>query len=112
MTKKELADALQAGKIMNDLFPFSPGQECEIFKSKDWTPGDHIVYISDMYFLRFYFKPIKSLEDLEDILDCCYTGDDFLEAAHGNAELASEFWGLCDWQSPYTVADEYEREEA
>lgn len=110
MTKKELVVELQSGKIMSDIFPFTSGQECLIFKEEEWKAGEDIVYISDMYFPKFYLKPVKSAESLEDILDCCYTGNDFLEAAGGDESLAREFFGLCDWQSPFTVADEVERE--
>lgn len=110
MTKKELAEALQNGKIMCDLFQFLPGQECEVFKADGFKVGDEILYISDMYNCRLYIHPIKKMEDIEDILDCCYTGKDFVDAAGGDTILAEYLFNVCDWQSPYTEAEEYQRE--
>lgn len=109
MTKKELAEALENGKTMCELFQFSLGQECDVFKADDFKVGDEILYISDMYNCRLYIRPIKGMDDIEDILDCCYTGNDFLDAAGGNPILAEHLFNICDWQSPYTEAEEYQR---
>ena len=41
-----------------------------------------------------------------------WTGNDFLLLCGGNAEKASRVFDGCEWQSPETVLDELEREEA
>lgn len=113
MTKKELAEVLlKSGETMCDLFHFSSGQECDIYKADIFEAGENILYISDMYNCRLYISPIKGMEDVEDILDCCYTGNDFLDAAGGDPILAEYLFNVCDWQSPYTEAEEYQRENA
>ena len=41
-----------------------------------------------------------------------WTGNDFLLLCGGNAEKAARVFDACEWQSPETVLDELEREEA
>lgn len=110
MTKQELSQELVSGKLLYDLFLWTPGQECEIFKAEEWKSGDEILYIADLYYTRLYLMRIEP-DDLEDVLERCYTGDDFLEAAEGDEELARQIFETVDWQSPFTLADELEREE-
>lgn len=111
MTKQELSQALLSGKLLNDLFTWTPGQECEIFKADEWKPGDEILYIADLYYTRLYLMRIEP-DELDDVLERCYTGDDFLNAAGGDPVLAEYLFNVCDWQSPYTEADEFKRENA
>lgn len=50
MTKDELRKALEEGKQLDELFEFTDGQECQIFKAKCVAhfAGNHeIVYIPD-----------------------------------------------------------------
>ena len=52
MTKDELRKALEEGKQLDELFEFTDGQECQIFKAKCVAhfAGNHeIVYIPDTY---------------------------------------------------------------
>lgn len=48
MTKEALRKNLEAGKIMDDLFHYSAGQQCTIYKAAAFTTGDEIIYIPDM----------------------------------------------------------------
>ena len=68
MTKKELAEALENGKTMCELFQFSLGQECDVFKADDFKVGDEILYISDMYNCRLYIRPIKGMDDNHSLM--------------------------------------------
>lgn len=50
MTKQEILKLLRNGVKLNQIFDFISGQECEIYKSDDWTQAreDDIVYIPDI----------------------------------------------------------------
>lgn len=44
MTRKELFANQNTGKTMKELFRFTTGQGCEIFKAGQFTSGRHIIY--------------------------------------------------------------------
>ena len=48
MTKEELRNSLHQGNLISELFEFTPGQECDIYKGK-WQVSDEIIYIPDIY---------------------------------------------------------------
>ena len=45
MTKAELREKLLGGAVMDDLFAFRNGQDCEIFKATRFERSDDIIYI-------------------------------------------------------------------
>ena len=47
-----------------------------------------------------------------EILDECYSGDDFIELCDGNVEMAERLFWYCDWQHPSSALPEIEDEEA
>ena len=115
MTKAELRDYLKAGYAMDDAFDFGPGQECEIFKADSFKPGDEIIYIPDVHLNMIPMgTPITDDEVIEDVVNSCYTGNDFIEECGGDAELAGRLFWYCDWQhqnSALPEIDDSEEEE-
>ena len=47
MTKRELKDKLLTGSVLEDLFEFSDGQDCLIYKG-NFEVSDQIIYIPDI----------------------------------------------------------------
>ena len=103
MTFREVEEALKSGKELSDLFEFTGGQDCMIYKADQFVDGDEVIYISDL--------GLVVGDGPDSMMDAVWTGLDFLDAAGGNRELAEKIFCLVDWQSPYTEADQLEREE-
>lgn len=107
MTKSKLKEKLKAGKLLVNLLEFSSGQECEIYKAENFSTGDEVVYIPDTYLNKIRIdKPITDPEELEEVLSCCYTGNDFVEECGGNKEKAEALFWFCDWQHPSSALDD------
>jgi len=107
MTKNELWEYLKAGNSMGDAFDFGPGQECEIFKADYFEPGDEIIYIPDLSLNMIpVWEPVTSDEAIEEVIESCYTGNDFIEQCGGDAEKAERLFWFCDWQHPSSVLGE------
>lgn len=112
LTKDELRLALEGGARLIDMFDFLPGQECEIFKSERFRTGDEIIYIPDLSLNEIPIDMvIDDPEAVEDILDSCYTGNDFLEECGGNRALAERLFHYVDWQHPSSALPEVEDDE-
>ena len=113
MTKSEIHGRLSAGETLDSLLRFRSGQECTIFKADAFQPGDDVLYIPDValndcdidHDLR------RNSEAIATILDCCYTGDDFVELCRGNVDLAEELFWFVDWQHPSSAFDELDVEQ-
>jgi len=106
MTKKELQAGFQTGKILCDMLEIRSGQCCEIFKSERFIPGDEIIYIPDLWLNDIPGnEKIISGSHLGSILDCCYTGDDFVEICDGDEKTARRLFDLVDWQHPSSAYD-------
>lgn len=111
MTKTEVRELLLRGETLNSMFCFIAGQECEIYKAEDWNSGDEVIYIPDTYLNDIPIDADLSAdpERVEEILEMCYTGQDFIADAYdlgGDEGLAEEAFWSCDWQHPSTVIDE------
>lgn len=112
MTKAELKEKLLSGGIMDELFGFRNGQDCDIFKAAKFTPGDDIIYIPDLALnLIPVTEPAASPEDVEEIIGCCYTGDDFIRECDGDTEKAKHLFWYCDWQHPSSALPEIDDDE-
>ena len=114
MTKEELRRCLLSGELMEDLFAYRAGQDCDIFKADQFAPGDEIIYIPDIYLNDVVtMHPVTDPEDIEEIVDQCYTGNDFIDECDGNAEMAERLFRFCDWQHPSSAMEdmEYDDEE-
>lgn len=109
MTKAELRKELLAGKTLDDFFAWSHGQECYIYKAARFVPGDEIIYIPDTSLNEIpTVRPITNEEELEEVLDQCFTGDDFEDACVAVGLPKSKAEGLfcyVDWQHPSSVVD-------
>lgn len=107
MTKAELKDKLRAGYFMNDVFDFSVGQDCLMFKSDSFAAGDEIIYIPDVLLNDIpTCSPIVDAEVIDDVISICYTGDDFVSICSGDIEKAKRLFSYCDWQHPSSAVDE------
>ncbi len=107
LTKEELKKELASGKTMNELFPFKPGQDCEIFKAERFAPGDAIIYIPDTSLNEIPMDdPVTSSDAIEDVVGNCYTWYDFVELCGGDTELAERVFDYCDWQHPSSALPE------
>lgn len=109
MTKEELREKLEHGAVMDELFRFREGQECDIFKEEAFRAGDQIIYIPDTHLNEIpTFRSMKDGGEIEEVLDCCYTGNDFIrlcEEHFGSGEKASELFDYVDWQHPSSALD-------
>lgn len=107
MTKAVLRLNLASGKTMDELFHYTAGQECLIYKAAAFTAGDEIIYIPDIVFNDIPMdRPPASEEELEEVLSQCYTGNDFLSECEGDVDLARRLFSYCDWQHPSSALPE------
>lgn len=112
MTKRELKEKLIIGSRLEDLFEFSDGQECLIYKG-NFEVSDQIIYIPDVNLNEIDTGSVLDNEKIENVLDHCYTGNDFMTECNGHKNLARELFGFVDWQHPniQDLLDEYDEEE-
>jgi len=107
MTKQELRLRLQQGHVLNDLLAFGPGQDCEIYKADKFYPGDVVLYVPDVCLNHIPLdRPITDLEELDEVLSNCYTGQGFIDECGGDVEKAKRLFWYCDWQHPSSAVDE------
>lgn len=112
MTKETLRINLEAGRIMDELFHYSAGQECSIYKAATFTVGDEVIYIPDISLNSIPMdRPLKNGEEIEEVLALCYTGDDFVQECTGDVELAERLFCYCDWQHPSSALPEVDHNE-
>ena len=107
MTKNELRDRLKAGYTMDDIFIFSQGQDCLIFKADRFCAGEEIIYRPDLFLNQIPTgTPICDDETIDDVVGHCYTGQDFIDQCEGDADLAERLFAYCDWQHPSSAIPE------
>ena len=99
MTKKEVKDKLVTGVFLVDLFDFSDGQDCLIYKG-DFEVSDQIIYIPDIDLNEIDTDSVLGDEEIENVISNCYTGNDFVMECNGHEDLARDLFGLVDWQHP------------
>ena len=103
MTVNEVRERIIKGECLSDMFEFTDGQDCMIYKG-EWNPGDDVIYIPDIDLNEICInRPlVQILDEIEigDVLYCLYTGKDFMELADGNEEIAKELFRYVDWQHP------------
>lgn len=102
MTKDELRKELKAGVKLEDIFEFTEGQDCLIYKGK-FLPGiigDDICYIPDIYLNEITVnRPVRE-DEIDGIVHCCYTTNDFINECKGHENLAKDLFNYVDWQHP------------
>lgn len=99
MTKNELKMKLEAGAFLIDLFDLTYGQECLIYKG-NFEISDQIIYIPDVDLNEIDTESVLDDEEIENVLDNCYTGNDFMTECNGHEDLARELFDFVDWQHP------------
>ena len=112
MTKKELKDKLLTGAFLNDLFEFSDGQECLIYKG-DFEVSDRIIYIPDVDLNEIDTESVLEDEEIENVINHFFTGNVFVLECNGHEDLARELFDFVDWQNPniQDLLDGYDDEE-
>lgn len=96
MTKADLRDRLCKGHIMNDMFEFCEGQECWMFKAEKFELGDDILYIPDTDLNDIPISEYPTCyEEIDAIVDQCYTGNDFVEKCNGDTKKAEQLFNQC-----------------
>lgn len=100
ITKECLRKELECGKRLKNLFEFSDGQDCTIYKGKfDLDNAENIIYIPDIFLNDIDIETDFLTEmEIKNVLDNCYTTEDFIEEAQGHANLAESLFNYVDWQ--------------
>lgn len=112
MTKDELRESLRMGRTMDELFHYTSGQECLIFKAAEFTGGEEIIYIPDIDFNEIPMdRQLKDDEEMEEVISHCFTGTDFVNECNHNKKLAERLFYYCDWQHPSAALPEVEDDE-
>lgn len=112
MTKDQLVERLKNGEHLEDIFEFTDGQECLIYKG-DFEVSDNIIYIPDIWLNELNVDNKATEEDIEDIIHNCYTGKDFMEECHNIENIAERLFNTVDWQHPdiQDILDGYDEED-
>ena len=107
MTKDELREKLMSGHTMDELFHYTQGDECLIFKADKFTLGDEILYIPDVDLNEI---PMDEVVTDSKVIDCiltyCYTGDDFALKCRDfgvDENYAERLFWFCNWQHPFSA---------
>lgn len=115
MTREILRKELECGKRLKDIFKFSNGQYCIIYKGKfDLNNAENIIYIPDIFLNDIDIETDFLTEmEIKNVLENCYTTNDFLEEAQGHVNLAESLFDYVDWQHPdlYDLLEGYENEQ-
>lgn len=112
INKRELAARLKQGECLEEIFDFTDGQECLIYKG-EFEVSDNIIYIPDIYLNKLNLGVVATGENLNDILKNCYTGNDFLKECNGYKNIAKALFDFVGWQHPniQDLTDCYDEEE-
>ena len=109
MTVNEARERIIKGECLSDMFEFTDGQECLIYKG-DWNSGNEVIYIPDIDLNEICInRPLINIldeEEIKDVLGCLYTVKDFMELTDNNEELAKRLFYYCDWQHPSSALNE------
>ena len=114
MNAVELKMRLIAGNPLVQLFEFTAGQCCEIYKAKSvkrFRRNSDIIYIPDTSLNDIRTERPLYGEEIDEALELCYTGEDFLAICDGDEAMARRVFDACDWQRPGTALDELRRED-
>lgn len=102
-----LKKGFQEGKTLSEMLELCSGQECVIFKAREFVRGDEIIYIPDLWLNDIpESRPVLDPIQQNEILLSCYTGDDFIAVCEGDEEKAHRLFAYCDWQHPTSAYNE------
>lgn len=100
-TKEILREALKRGECLENILNLKEGQDCTIFKTDVFFPTDIVVYIPDMELNAIpYEQSNLSQNAIDHIMECCYSGKDFVELVGGDETKAKRLFQYVDWQHP------------
>jgi len=112
MTKEQLKSKLESGCMLSEIFDFIDGQECLIYKG-EFETTDNIIYIPDIYLNEIEINACLSSDEIANVIEHCYSGQDFMTECKGHEKLARELFSFVDWQHPniQDVLDTYDEDE-
>lgn len=99
MQKSELINILKTGVSLDSIFFFSNGQNCLIYKGK-FQVSDDIIYIPDIDLNNISIDRKLSDEEIENVIDHCYSGNEFIMKCNGHIDIAEQLFFFVDWQHP------------
>lgn len=109
MTVNEVRERIIKGECLSDMFEFTDGQDCMIYKG-EWNSGDEVIYIPDIDLNEICInRPLINIlnsGEVMDVLSYLYTGKDFMELVDGNEEDARRLFDYVDWQHPSSALNE------
>lgn len=113
MKKEELREVFHQGFALADVLTLVPGQDCMMFKADEFRTDNEIIYIPDMCLNEITAYRTPNPEEYDHIISNCYTGQDFIDEADGDEDLAYRLFCYCNWQHPSSALHEvdYEDEE-
>ena len=94
MTKEYLRKELECGKRLKDIFEFTDGQNCIVYKGNfDIDNAENIIYIPDIFINDIDIETDFLTEmEIKNVLNNCYTTADFIEEAQGHVNLAESLF--------------------
>lgn len=100
ITKECLRKELECGKALEEIFEFTDGQDCIIYKGKfDLENAENIIYIPDIFLNDIDIETDFLTEyEIKNVLNNCYTTKDFMVEAQGHVNLAESLFDYVDWQ--------------
>lgn len=98
MTRGKVYSALRSGKSLNEIFRFTEGQDCMIYKAGSFEISDNVIYIPDLDLNEVVTDRSLTEEEINRIP--MYTGKDFLSECNGKEDAARLLFSFCDWQHP------------
>lgn len=111
-TKEALKNSLNYGLCLKDCVKLTNGQECTIFKTERFFPTDIILYIPDLELNEINYEEENLTEEaINNIIEHCYSGKDFLNIVGGDIEKAKILFDYVDWQHPESAYDAGEIDE-
>lgn len=99
MNKNQLKDFLETGKTLQDAFVFCNGQDCSIYKG-NFEESDEIIYIPDIDLNEIVIDRKLNPDEIKTVIDCCYSGNDFIDICRKHENLARGLFKYVDWQHP------------
>lgn len=115
MTKEYLRKELECGKALKDIFSFTDGQDSTIYKGKfDLENAENIIYIPDVFLNDIDIEADFMTErEIKNVLENCYSTEDFMVEAQGHVNLAESLFDYVDWQHPdlYDLLEGYDDEQ-
>lgn len=115
ITKECLRKELECGKALKDIFEFTDGQYCIIYKGEfDLENVENIIYIPDIFLNDIDIDTDFMTErEIENVINNCYTTEDFMEEAQDHINLAKSLFAYVDWQHPdlYDLLEGYDDEQ-